>query len=868
MKSSTIMAVHGSKRWAVKWVAEKVLVAFLLLVSVYVASSQQNTDQKTVSSASNETKGIDTNAHHAEGFYKHTWPEMKFGWKIIVGSIIGFLGSAFGTVGGVGGGGIFVPMLTLIIGFDARSATAISKCMITGGAGATIFYNLKQRHPTLDMPVIDYDLALLFQPMLMLGISIGVAFNVIFPDWMLTALLIVVFIDTERTGNAAHPQTEETANESHTNTNQSRKKVVSVIENIYWKELGILVSVWILILALQIGKVPITVGTTVYEAVLLYKGKRKIASKGDQQTRWRVHQLILYCTCGIIAGIIGGLLGLGGGFILGPLFIGLGIHPQVSSATSTFAMTFSASMSVVEYYLLKRFPIPYALYFVAVATAAALVGQHLVRKVIAILGRTSLIIFILALTVFVSGVGIAKLIEKKVQMKFENLCSYRRPMAVHVPRRWDVKWVVGKALIAFLLLVSVSATSSHQNTDNKTTSPSNGTIGVDHHAKAFYKHHWPSMKFGWRIIVGAVVGFLGSAFGTVGGMITGGATATVFYNLRQRHPTLDLPVIDYDLALLFQPMLMLGISIGVAFNVIFPEWMLTVLLIIFFVGISVKSFFKGVDTWKKETIMKKEAKKNSRIDDIGSPEDDAHYIQTGDPTKDDTNQSRKKVSIIENIRWKELGLLFAGWIMILALEIGKKHTTTCSRLYWLSNLLQVPIAVGMSSYEAVRLYKGKRIIASKGDKQTHWCVLQLVLFCACGTLAGMIAGLLGLGGGFILGPLFLGLGIPPQVASATSTLVMAFSASMAVVEYYLLKRFPVPYALYFVAIATAAALVGQHLVRKAIAILGRASVIIFILTLTLSVSAVLLGGVGIAHMIQKIENKEYMGFGDLCTYRK
>ena len=53
---------------------------------------------------------------------------MKFGWRIVVGTIIGFLGSAFGTVGGVGGGGIFVPMLTLIIGFDAKSATAISKC--------------------------------------------------------------------------------------------------------------------------------------------------------------------------------------------------------------------------------------------------------------------------------------------------------------------------------------------------------------------------------------------------------------------------------------------------------------------------------------------------------------------------------------------------------------------------------------------------------------------------------------------------------------------------------------------------------------------------------------------------------------------
>jgi len=48
-------------------------------------------------------------------------------------------------------------------------------------------------------------------------------------------------------------------------------------------------------------------------------------------------------------------------------------------------------------------------------------------------------------------------------------------------------------------------------------------------------------------------------------------------------------------------------------------------------------------------------------------------------------------------------------------------------------------------------------------------------------------------------------------------------------------------ALYLVAIATAASLVGQHLVRKVVAVLGRASVIIFILTFTLCVSAVLLG---------------------------
>lgn len=54
---------------------------------------------------------------------------MAFGWQIVVGSVIGFMGAAFGSVGGVGGGGIYVPMLSLIIGFDPKSSTAISKCM-------------------------------------------------------------------------------------------------------------------------------------------------------------------------------------------------------------------------------------------------------------------------------------------------------------------------------------------------------------------------------------------------------------------------------------------------------------------------------------------------------------------------------------------------------------------------------------------------------------------------------------------------------------------------------------------------------------------------------------------------------------------
>ncbi|KAK1312519.1 hypothetical protein QJS10_CPA07g00735 [Acorus calamus] len=412
-----------------------------------------------------------------------------------------------------------------------------------------------------------------------------------------------------------------------------------------------------------------------------------------------------------------------------------------------------------------------------------------------------------------------------------------------------------------------------------------------------YQHVWPPMKFGWRIIVGSLVGFFGAAFGSVGGvggggifvpmltliigfdaksstaiskcMIMGAAGSTVYYNLKLRHPTLDMPIIDYDLALLFQPMLMLGISIGVAFNVIFADWMVTVLLIILFLGTSTKAFIKGVETWKKETIVKKEAAQRSQSN--GSAGDEVEYKPLpGAPGNGTQKESKSgdeaEVPILENVYWKELSLLVFVWVAFLVLQITKNYTDNCSVWYWVVNFLQVPISVGVTLYEAISLYKGKRVIASKGEEGTNWKIHQLVLYSGCGVLAGMVGGLLGLGGGFILGPLFLELGIPPQVSSATATFAMTFSSSMSVVEYYLLKRFPVPYALFFVAVAIVAAFIGQHVVRKLIIILGRASLIIFILAFTIFVSAISLGGVGISNMIYKIENNEYMGFENLCKY--
>ncbi|XP_044468574.1 sulfite exporter TauE/SafE family protein 3-like [Mangifera indica] len=446
-------------------------------------------------------------------------------------------------------------------------------------------------------------------------------------------------------------------------------------------------------------------------------------------------------------------------------------------------------------------------------------------------------------------------------------------------------------LVGLLVLASViaSAEAITRHNENQETKTSQKT-------RLGYKHVWPDMEFGWRIVVGSIIACLGAASGSIGGvggggiyvpmlaliigfdtkssaavskcMITGAAGATVFYNLRQRHPTLDLPIIDYDLALLFQPMLMVGISLGVAFNVIFPDWLITVLIIILFTGLSIKAFLKGIETWKKETLSKKEATKSSDLMDVANQEEIELEPQSLSNTtpKECKEPKRSKFSVLDNIYWKEFGLLVGVWVIILALQIAKNYTTTCSILYWILNILQLPVAGGVSIYEAVSLYKGRRRIASKGDVGTNWRVYQLVFYCACGIIAGTVAGLLGIGGGFILGPLLLELEIPPQVSSATATFAMTFSASMSVVEYYLLKRFPIPYALYFFCVTVIAALVGQLVVKKLIDLLGRASLIIFTLSTTMFVTALSLGGLGLVRMIERIQHKDYMGFYSLCTY--
>lgn len=411
---------------------------------------------------------------------------------------------------------------------------------------------------------------------------------------------------------------------------------------------------------------------------------------------------------------------------------------------------------------------------------------------------------------------------------------------------------------------------------------------------------WPDLAFNWRVVVATVVGFLGSAFGTVGGvggggifvpmlnlvvgfdtksaaalskcMIMGASASSVWYNLQVSHPTKEAPVIDYKLALLFQPMLMLGITIGVELSVIFPYWLITVLIIILFVGTSSRSFYKGNLMWREESRILMETRgREEQSKSTCAASDVVIDPSYGEPL---LTQPQPKKSAWEtfmfNLRWKNILVLMSVWSLFLVLQVLKNNSKSCSSFYWVINVLQVPVAVSVFLWEAMQLCRESHARRMNGNLECvceasiEWSPAQLIFCAFCGLLGGTVGGLLGSGGGFILGPLLLELGCIPQVASATATFVMMFSSSLSVVEFYFLHRFPLPFAGYLIFISILAGFWGQCLVRKIVHVLKRASLIVFILSSVIFVSALTMGVVGTQKSISMINNHEYMGFLNFC----
>mmetsp|Transcript_26287 Transcript_26287/g.56435 ORF Transcript_26287/g.56435 Transcript_26287/m.56435 type:complete len:120 (+) Transcript_26287:416-775(+) len=94
--------------------------------------------------------------------------------------------------GGIGGGGVLVPIYILVMKFSPKNAIPLSNITVFGGAIANTLLNIRKRHPLADRPLVDWDLILVMEPLTIAGALIGAFLNKLLPEAILVGSLVAL----------------------------------------------------------------------------------------------------------------------------------------------------------------------------------------------------------------------------------------------------------------------------------------------------------------------------------------------------------------------------------------------------------------------------------------------------------------------------------------------------------------------------------------------------------------------------------------------------------------------------------------------------------------------------------------------------
>jgi uncharacterized membrane protein YfcA len=101
---------------------------------------------------------------------------------------------ALANVGGVGGGGLVIPIIMALFMFTTKEAIAISGFTILCGAVARFIMTVNQKHPEKDATVIDYGIVIVMMPLVLVGSFVGVLVNLTLPGLVLSLMLTIILV--------------------------------------------------------------------------------------------------------------------------------------------------------------------------------------------------------------------------------------------------------------------------------------------------------------------------------------------------------------------------------------------------------------------------------------------------------------------------------------------------------------------------------------------------------------------------------------------------------------------------------------------------------------------------------------------------
>lgn len=425
-------------------------------------------------------------------------------------------------------------------------------------------------------------------------------------------------------------------------------------------------------------------------------------------------------------------------------------------------------------------------------------------------------------------------------------------------------------LLAILLLIDSSAAATQQTKDD--LKPLSSFDGYDALA-----------------VVLMVVGLAAASAGGVGGgtivvpllvlvmdfdikfatpssnfIIMGGAVANAIFNLRKRHPFADRPLVDPDICVAIIPTMMGGAVIGAFLSKLLPSYVISILFVLLLAATGVRTTQKGIKLHNKETAAKEAARAaTAAAGSVPSPARDAAAFQevrtpevqvevspgsaeqdTRALVKDREQELRDLLEAERHFSWPKHGAIFLCYLGIVAASIGGAKAECGSVTYWVVLWAEVPWVLCFTAFFVV--YMGKRRAYKRalgfqfvaGD--IDWSGKTAVLFPLGCILAGVVAGLFGVGGAIIAGPLMLEMGVVPEVASSSSALLVLYSSASATAKFALFDQIAWDWSVMLCGVAFVVTSVAQIYILGYVRRTGRQSIIVLCIATSVCLGACLM----------------------------
>lgn len=343
-----------------------------------------------------------TGENHCKRTSTPEWEQVLSDPWLAIGSCLMFCASGMAAAAGVGGGGIMVPLLILCSGLTPNEAVPLSQIIVFTSSIINLPMFLTSMHPLLTtLPMIDYDCIVLMEPLLCAGVTLGVMLSLACPQWLILLLLCVTLLPAVwRTGTKGWKQWQEerardaqgmTAQEDEPTMRMDKwlsKEMQCFSSILRSKHLAILmiIFVWVGVFCSTLHGFPVcsTRYFTYLAAIiaclfaLTFVIGRFVVNpeEGDEVgVDWTAHGTFRYPGISLIAGFLGGLLGLGGGVVMSPVLLEIGMHTQAVQATTVLFVFLSSSIATTQYALQGRYVLHSVMWYCSIAVIGTALGQ-------------------------------------------------------------------------------------------------------------------------------------------------------------------------------------------------------------------------------------------------------------------------------------------------------------------------------------------------------------------------------------------------------------------------------------------------------------------------------------------------------------